>query len=73
MDSESVQITKKIANLILTSPQKMIREEDLKTISRDFNFDEVMSEVYLNLQKVGFELIKTNFWARILRFNNRRY
>ena len=64
MDSESVQITKKIANLILTSPQKMIREEDLKTISRDFNFEEIMSEVYLNLQKVCFELIKTNFFGQ---------
>jgi hypothetical protein len=61
MESESVQITRKIANLILTSPQKMIREEDLKTISRDLNFEEIMSEVYLNLQRVGFELIKTNF------------
>jgi hypothetical protein len=61
MESEIVQITRKIANLILTSPQKMIREEDLKTISRDLNFEEIMSEVYLNLQRVGFELIKTNF------------
>ncbi|MEJ2279644.1 MAG: hypothetical protein P8Y70_18165 [Candidatus Lokiarchaeota archaeon] len=61
MESEIVQITRKIANLILTSPQKMIREDDLKTISRDLNFEEIMSEVYLNLQRVGFELIKTNF------------
>jgi len=58
----SIEFTiKKITNLILTTPQKMIREEDLKTISKQFNFEEIMSEVYLNLQKVGFELIKTNF------------
>lgn len=64
MESNIELTVKKIANLILTSPQKMIREEDLKVISKNFNFEEIMSEVYLSLQKVGFELIKTNFFEQ---------
>ena len=62
MENDIEQTIKKITNLILTTPQKMIREEDLKILSKQFNFEEIMSEVYLNLQKVGFELIKTSFF-----------
>ncbi|MHA2390916.1 MAG: hypothetical protein ACXAEX_03010 [Promethearchaeota archaeon] len=54
-------IVKNITKLILTNPQKMIREEDLKNLSKNLNFDEVMSEIYLNLRNIGFELIKTKF------------
>jgi hypothetical protein len=45
----------------LTNPQKIIREEDLKNLSKDFNFEEIMSDVYLNLRNVGLDLIKTTF------------
>lgn len=55
------EIVKNITKLILTNPQKIIREEDLKNLSKDFNFEEIMSEVYMNLRNVGFELIKTQF------------
>ena len=61
MENDIELTIKKITNLIMTTPQKMIREEDLKILSNQFNFEEIMSEVYLNLQKVGFELIKTTF------------
>ena len=64
MENDIELTIKKITNLILTTPQKMIREEDLKTISKQFNFEEIMSEVYLNLQKAGFELIKTSFFEQ---------
>lgn len=50
-----------ITKIILTNPQKMIREEDLKNLSKDLNFKQVMSEVYVNLKNIGFELIKTKF------------
>ena len=62
MENDIELTIKKITNLILTTPQKMIREEDLKILSKHFNFEEIMSEVYLNLQKIGFELIKTSFF-----------
>ena len=52
---------KNITKLILTNPQKIIRELDLRNLSEDFSFEEIMSEVYLNLSNVGFELIKTKF------------
>ena len=50
-----------ITKLILTNPQKVIREEDLKNLSKDYNFERIMSEIYVNLRNIGFELIKTNF------------
>ncbi|MFX1327768.1 MAG: hypothetical protein ACFE91_06450 [Promethearchaeota archaeon] len=50
-----------ITKMILTNPQKIIREEDLRNLSKDFNFELIMSNVYLNLKNVGFELIKTKF------------
>lgn len=55
------EIIKNITKLILTNPQKIIREEDLRNLSKNFNFDEILNEVYLNLRNVGFELIKTKF------------
>ena len=55
------KIVKNITKLILTNPQKIIRELDLRNLSEDFSFEEIMSEVYLNLSNVGFELIKTKF------------
>jgi len=55
------EIVKNITKLILTNPQKVIREIDLRNLSKDFNFDRIMSDVYLNLKHVGFELIKTKF------------
>ena len=54
-------IVKNITKIILTNPQKVIREEDLRNLSREFNFEQLMSDVYLNLRNVGFELIKTKF------------
>jgi hypothetical protein len=55
------EVVKNITKLILTNPQKMIREEDLKTLSRDVDFEQVIAEVYTNLQNIGFELITTRF------------
>ena len=54
-------MVKNIAKIILTSPQKMIREEDLLNLTKDFDFEEVISAVYSNLKNVGFEFIKSRF------------
>ncbi len=62
MELENVEeVIRNVTKIILTNPQKMIREEDLKNLSRDFNFDFVMSQIYVKLQDIGFELIKTTF------------
>jgi len=58
---EIEEVTKNITKIILKNPQKMIREEDLKNLSKDLKFEQVMSEIYVNLQNIGFELIKTKF------------
>ena len=58
---EIEEVIKNITKIILTNPQKMIREEDLKNLSKDLNFEQVMSGVYVNLKNIGFELIKTKF------------
>ncbi|MFW9895070.1 MAG: hypothetical protein ACFFD7_04630 [Candidatus Thorarchaeota archaeon] len=55
------EVVRNITKIILTNPQKMIREEDLKNLSRDFDFETTVSKIYLNLQDIGFELIKTTF------------
>ena len=58
---EISETVKNITKLILTNPQKVIREADLKNLSQNFNFEEIMSQVYMNLRNVGLELIKTKF------------
>jgi hypothetical protein len=60
-NNELNDIVRNITKIILTNPQKIIREEDLKNLSKQIDFDEVMSNVYLNLRNVGFELIKSKF------------
>lgn len=63
MENQDIESTvRKIAKLILTNPQKLIREEDLKTLSSKQDFEDLISKVYTNLQNVGFELIKTKFF-----------
>ena len=55
-------IVKKIAKLILTHKQKMIKEDDLINLcNSSTNFDQIINEVYAYLQNVGFNLIKTTF------------
>ena len=61
---EIEEVIKNITKIILTNPQRMIREEDLKNLSKDLNFKQVMSEVYVNLKNIGFELIKTKFFGQ---------
>ncbi|MFX1344238.1 MAG: hypothetical protein ACFFBC_08500 [Promethearchaeota archaeon] len=58
---EIEEVIKSITKIILTNPQKMIREEDLKNLSKDLKFEQIMSKIYVNLQNIGFELIKTKF------------
>jgi len=58
-------VVKNIAKIVLTSPQKMIREEDLRIISKDFEFEEIISAVYLNLKSIGFEFIKSKFLDQV--------
>jgi len=55
------EAVKNITKIILTSPQKMIREEDLRNLGKNFDFEQIISTVYLNLKKIGFEFIKSNF------------
>jgi len=55
------EIVKNIAKIVLTSPQKMIREEDLLILTKNLDFEQVISAVYSNLKNVGFEFIKSKF------------
>ncbi|TFG15148.1 MAG: hypothetical protein EU531_08600 [Promethearchaeota archaeon] len=62
MEQESYENTvREITKIVLTSPQKMIRKEDLVNLSRGFDFEKIISDVYRNLTKVGFEFISSNF------------
>lgn len=55
------ETVEQITRLILTSPQKMIREEDLRNLSKNFNFEDIINSIYLNLKKVGFEIVTSKF------------
>ncbi len=55
------EIVKNIAKIVITSPQKMIREEDLLILTKNLDFEQVISAVYSNLKNVGFEFIKSRF------------
>lgn len=55
------EIVKNIAKIVITSPQKMIREEDLLILTKNLDFEQVISAVYINLKNVGFEFIKSRF------------
>lgn len=55
------EIVKNIAKIVITSPQKMIREEDLLILIKNLDFEQVISAVYINLKNVGFEFIKSRF------------
>jgi hypothetical protein len=62
MEEESYEnVIREITRIVLTSPQKMIREEDLVNLSRGFEFDKIISDVYLNLKKIGFEFISSSY------------
>jgi len=62
MEQESYENTvREITKIVLTSPQKMIRKEDIVNLSRGFDFEKIISDVYRNLTKVGFEFISSNF------------
>ena len=50
--NEINEIVRNIIKIILTNPQKIIREEDLINLSQNFSFVEIMSEVYLNLKNM---------------------
>ncbi len=55
------EVVQNISRIILTNPQKMIREEDLRNLCKSFEFKNIISKVYLNLKNVGFELITSKF------------
>jgi len=55
------EVIRNITRIILTNPQKMIREEDIRNLCKDFEFNNIISKVYLDLKKVGFELITSKF------------
>ncbi len=68
MKDNHEEFVKRISKLILTTPQKMIREADLKNLydrPLDLDFDTVFNDAYELLNKVGFELIKTHFQDQI--------
>lgn len=55
------EVVQNISRIILTNPQKMIREEDLRNLCKNFEFKNIISKVFLNLKNVGFELITSKF------------
>ncbi|MCK4687420.1 MAG: hypothetical protein KAT66_04775 [Candidatus Lokiarchaeota archaeon] len=55
------EVVQNISRIIITNPQKMIREEDLRNLCKNFEFKNIISKVYLNLKNVGFELITSKF------------
>ena len=62
MENNNVEnIIKSITKVILTNPLKMIREEDIRNLCKDYDFDTIISKIYINLKAIGFELISSRF------------
>ena len=60
--NDQKESVKKITKIILTNQQKMIREDDLVNLcDKSHDFNQIISEVYINLKNVGFELITSKF------------
>ncbi|MFX1496832.1 MAG: hypothetical protein ACFFBH_04855 [Promethearchaeota archaeon] len=55
------ELVKLLTKTILTQPQNMIREEDLKNLCKEYDFDKVIGEIYLKLKNIGFEFVKSKF------------
>ena len=56
------QFVENICKIIITNERKVIKEQDLlKICPESVNFDVIISNVYNNLKKIGFELVKTTF------------
>jgi hypothetical protein len=65
MDDKSYEdVLKNLTRIILTSPQKMIRKDDLLNLCKGFDFERLISDVYINLKRVGFEFISSNFMGQ---------
>lgn len=60
-ENEFSETVREICRIILKSKQKMIREQDIRILSKDFDFEEIIQAVYVSLKDVGFELISTQF------------
>jgi len=56
-------MTREIAKLILTNKKKMVKEEDLIRLydKSTSDFDDTFKELYEQFNKLGFELIKSEF------------
>lgn len=63
MSNEEIdKLVEKVCKIIITNEKKVTKEEDLREICSDIeNFDDIISRVYENLNKIGFELVKTTF------------
>ena len=62
LENENFEETvKTVTKMVLTTPQKMIREEDIRNLSRNHDFEQIISKVYMNLRNIGFEFISTMF------------
>ena len=58
---------REIAKLILTNKKKMVKEEDLIRLydKSTSDFDETFKDLYEQFNKLGFELIKSEFQGNI--------
>ena len=60
-ESEYDYVIKNLTKIILTNQQKMIREEDLRNLCKNYDFNQIINDIYINLKNIGFELITTKF------------
>ena len=64
MELENIEeVVRNITKIVLTNPQKMIREEDLKNLSKNFNFDTVMSDIYVKLKTPVEQVLGEYFFS----------
>lgn len=62
MSEEYEKKIKKISQLLIESPEHMVKEKDLILFVQDSNlFEEIMGDLVIRFEKIGYDIIKTKF------------
>jgi hypothetical protein len=62
MSEEYEKKIKKISQLLIENPERMIKEKDLITFVQDANvLEEMISDLVSRFEKIGYDILKTRF------------
>lgn len=67
MSEEYEKKIKKISQLLIETPEHIVKEKDLILFVQDSNvLEEIMSDLVIRFEKIGYEIIKTRFMNDVI-------